>query len=154
MKPPPQPPLLAKVDGQPPPPKRRWVSRFSKFGILIIGLLLLALLWPTLQHAQARRELWTKTVELLRSRDTYIFAAVLLVNSLLYSLFVLRFYPTGGKTARGLARAIMLLKADDFNPDSEGNELKHFVLIFVLPVLFFGAGMAEYHLLKQWFHGG
>ena len=152
MKPPRQPPLLAKADGQPPPPRRRCVSRFSKFGILIIGLLLLALLWPTLQHAQGRRELWTKAVELLRSGDTYIFAAVLLVNSFLYSLLVLRFYPTGAKTARGLARAIMLLKADDFNSDSEGNELKHFFLIFVVPVLFIGAGTAEYQFLKDWLH--
>ena len=152
MKPPRQPPLLAEADVQPPPPKRRWVSRFSKFGILIIGLLLLALLWPALQHAQGRRELWTKTVEFLRSGDTYIFAAVLLVNSLLYSLLVLRFYPTGAKTTWGLARAIMLLKADDFNPDSEGNELKHFFLIFVLPVLFIGAGTAEYQLLNDWLH--
>ncbi len=118
----------------------------------MIGLLLLAMLWPALQRAQGRRELWTKTVELFRSGDTYIFAAVLLVNSLLYSLLVLRFYTSGDKTARGLARAIMLLKADDFNPDSEGNEIKHFFLIFVLPVLFIAAGTAEYQLLKNWLH--
>jgi hypothetical protein len=154
MKPPRQPPLLARADGQPPPPKRRCVSRFYKLGILIIGLLLLAQLWPALQHAQGRRELWIKTVELLWSRDTHIFAAVLLVNSLLYSLLVLCFYSTGAKTARGLARAILLLKADEFNPDSEGNELKHFFLIFVLPVLFIGAGTVEYHLLQEWLHGG
>ncbi len=44
----------------------------------------------------------------------------------------------------------MLLKADDFDPQSEGNELKHFFLIFVLPVLFFAAGAVEYQLLRAW----
>ena len=86
-----QPPLLGKANDRPPPPNRRRLNRFIKVGILIMGLLLLAQVWPQFQDPQGRRALWTKTVELLRSMDTYIFAGALLFNSLLYSLIVFYF---------------------------------------------------------------
>ena len=150
-----QPPLLGKANDRPPPPNRRRLNRFIKVGILIMGLLLLAQVWPQFQDPQGRRALWTKTVELLRSMDTYIFAGVLLFNSLLYSLIVFYFYPTGAKTAQGLARVIMLFKrdTDGFVPDSDKAELKHFFLIFVLPVLVFATATAQYQFLKKWLHG-
>lgn len=154
MKAPPPPPLLAETNGRPQARKQPLLGRFSKVGILIIGLLLLAYVWPQLQEPQSRRALWGKTIALFFSADSYIFAVVLLINSLLYSLIIYVFYPTGTKTAKGLARVIMFFKrdTDSFVPDSDKHELKHVFLILVLPVLVFAAGTAEYQLLQQWLH--
>ena len=148
-----QPFLLPKATGKPPALKRHRLGCFTKFGLVVIALLLLAQIWDDLRSATGRRELLAKAMALLSSVDTYIFGGVLLVNSLLYALMIRYLYPTGADTRSAVARAIVLLKADDFDPQSKGSEIKHFFLIFVLPVLFFGAGTVEYQLLKAWLHG-
>jgi len=148
-----QPFLLPKATGKPPALKRHRLGRFTKLGLVVIALLLLAQIWDDLRSATGRRELLAKAMALLSSVDTYIFGGVLLVNSLLYALMIRYLYPTGADTRSAVARAIVLLKADDFDPQSKGSEIKHFFLIFVLPVLFFGAGTVEYQLLKAWLHG-
>lgn len=148
-----QPSLLPKATRNPTASKRHRLGRFTKLGLVVIALLLLVQVWDDLRSATGRRELLAKAMAWLSSVDTYIFGGVLLVNSLLYALMIRYLYPTGADTRRAVARAIMLLKADDFDPQSEGSEIKHFFLIFVLPVLFFAAGAVEYQLFKAWLRG-
>ncbi len=143
---------MKRKSANPPVPasRPRAFGTFTKAGLVIIGLLLVAQIWPDLQSADGRRELWTRAITLLRSAETYILGGVLLANALLYALLMRWCYPTAIAASRGLALAIGLLKRDELDVASTGSELKHFFLVFVLPVLVFAAGIAEYHLLKEW----
>ena len=132
-----------------PRAKGHCFGRSAKFGLLAIALLLLVLIRDDLGSAEGRAKLRAIATSLFSSADTYIFAGVLIVNALLYSLIIKYVYPTSADTRRGIARAVMLLKNDEFS-DSDGSEIKHFFLIFILPVLFFASGTAEYQFLRKW----
>ncbi len=150
MKPQAGPPPPPKANRGPPAAKQRYLGLFTKAGLIVIALLMGAQIWPELKSAAGRRELWTKTIALLCSTDTYIFGAVLLANSLVYALLLRWFYPTAAAASRGLALAIRFVKRDELDVASDSSELKHFLLVFVLPILVLAAGIAEYHLLKEW----
>jgi hypothetical protein len=89
---------------------------------------------------------------MVSSADTYACGAVVLVNAAVYSLITAYFYPTGAETWRGIGKTMMLFKGNEFSKDSDGDELKHFFLILVLPFLFFAAGTVEYRFLREWLH--
>ncbi len=126
------------------------IGRFTKFGLIVIVILLLIRLRGELRIAEGRSFLWERTQSLLRSPDTYIAFVVILVNSLIYALIIKYLYPTGRATLRGLGQAVTALKSDDICPDAEGGETGHFFMIFVLPFLVIATGFAEYHWLKAW----
>jgi hypothetical protein len=144
------PPLPAR--GGPRSKRPPLLGGFTKVGLVTIALLLLALIWDDLRTVEGRALLWDRTRGLLSSIDSYAFVAVLLVNSLVYSLIIKHVYRDGKATLRGLARAIMLLKSDEHDMNSDGSEIGHFFLIFVLPAMVFGAGVVEYRLLTTWLH--
>jgi hypothetical protein len=89
---------------------------------------------------------------MVSSADTYVCGGVILVNALVYSLIISHVYPTGADTWRGIRKTMMLFKGNEFFTDSDGDELKHFFLIVVLPFLVLAAGTVEYRFLREWLH--
>jgi len=144
------------MDKQPTAHRRAGIGRIGRVGLILIPCLLLLLAikanWPRLRTAEGRREVVSEVVTTLRSQDTYIAVLVVIANCWLYGLLTTRLYPTTAHVRRGLGRAAMLVAGTDQDPGDTRDlavELKHFLLIFILPLLFIAAGIVEYRLVKQ-----
>ncbi len=117
---------------------------------MVVAVLVLVRLWDDLRTAEGRSLLLTSARALLGSPDTYIAFYVLLVNSAIYAVVIKCVYPTGGAIFRGLGKAIMLAKGDEFATHTQPGGIRHFFIIFLLPVFLLQAGFAEYRWLTAW----
>lgn len=111
-------------------------------------------LWTYGRTAHGREILYTIVTSAFSSLDFYLAFLLIVFNGLLYALIIRHVYSDTSKTLQGITRGLYLLMGPEGpNKDSDGTELDHFFMVFVLPFVFIAAGWGEFYALKAWIEG-
>ncbi len=157
----PCPPVLdSRTAGPKPPviPQRR--SRRMARAIVFLVLLVLVLLpqrhgiRELILHPPTPQE-WAEVTGNAPPEDLWLIGGLVLFNAMGYVWLVRLLFPNWRRTKERLANAAMAMWGGDDcdGPGGGAKEWKDFVLIFVLPLLFYGAGLGEYYGLKYLLFG-